>query len=83
MPLKNGGFYGGAMNDAVPAADAAAFAMIGLMFFLFSCLGFWAWRLRKLSLATQQELCSTPLPSVSDRPIDTAPWERPTDWWKN
>ncbi len=82
-PSKNGGAFGGVTHDAVPAADAAAFAMIGLMFFLFTCFGFWAWRLRKLSLAMKPEYCSESLPSVNDRQNDAPPWERPDDWWKN
>lgn len=79
-PSQNGEVWGGASHDSVPAADAAALAMIGLMFFLFTCIGFWARGLYKRTRYAKPDPI-VELKSWDNSPSNkSAPWERPTDW---
>ena len=72
----------GVAHDHVPAMDAAALTMIGLLFFMLACVGYAAWRLHRRSKRP------SPLDGLEeDDPAEqgkpkSSEWERDPDWWR-
>lgn len=64
-----------------PAADAAAWSLVGLLFFCIACFIF-----AGLFLKKQRPKPGPPRKTLSttdkDSREDTAPWQKPDDWWK-
>ena len=78
-----GALSAGGIHDHVRAMDAAAWVMIGLLFFLMLCLAYAAWRLYRRSSAKSPldglESSDEGSQEGSPRKPD---WEKDSDWWK-